>query len=138
MSSSVCKRIRARMLYCYNISIFITEAEGKSVDPDRRLDPLSKRRGQRSKIWFLRKLASAGLHQLLKQGLLSCKPLPIPAACIECLESSDHHHSNFAWHAVHNYRPPTPSFWCSLRHIYTVKSESKQCTERSGGVNRPS
>ncbi len=32
-----------------------------------------------------------------------------------------------------NSRLPTPSFWYYLRHVYTVKSECKQCTERTGG-----
>ncbi len=34
-------------------------------------------------------------------------------------------------------RVPMPPIWCSLCHVYTIKSEYKHCTERRGGVNRP-
>jgi hypothetical protein len=32
---------------------------------------------------------------------------------------------------------PCLSLWCSLSHAYAVKSEYKQCTVMTGGVNRP-
>ncbi len=35
------------------------------------------------------------------------------------------------------FRVPIPSLWFSLCHLYAVKSEYKQCTLTTGGVNRP-
>jgi hypothetical protein len=34
-------------------------------------------------------------------------------------------------------RVPMPSLLYSLYHAYAVKSEYKQCTQMSGGVNKP-
>jgi hypothetical protein len=34
-------------------------------------------------------------------------------------------------------RVSIPSLRCSLYHAYAVKSEYKQCTRMSGGVNKP-
>ncbi len=71
------------------------------------------------------------------EGLLGFKPLSIPAADIY-LESSNQHHSNYSWHAGSLLYGAHAVFWSSLCHVYIVKSECKQCTERKGGVNRQS
>jgi hypothetical protein len=34
-------------------------------------------------------------------------------------------------------RVPMPSLLCSLYYAYAIKSEYKQCTQISGGVNKP-
>jgi len=71
------------------------------------------------------------------QRLLSCETLLILAAGNWNLHSSLDHHSNMNDMQGQNSRVPLRSHSCLLCHDYTVKSEYKQCTERTGRVNRP-
>jgi hypothetical protein len=87
-------------------------------------------------VWFVME-AKVGLHPQLEQGLLSCKPLSIPAAGIKYLQSLIIITQIMHGLQIQNSRLSTPSFWFSPCHVYTVKSEYKHCIERKAGVNKP-
>ncbi len=94
----------------------------------RVLISLARGEGRGAKIWLWWKLATAGLHLLLDQGLLShASHIPIQllvySTCsLLIIIITEIMHGMQG----QNSRLPTPSFWCSLRHVYNVKSECEQ------------
>jgi hypothetical protein len=52
------------------------------VDPEPRLAQLSRRKKAGAMIYFVMEACNGGLHRLLEQGLLTCKPLSILVADI--------------------------------------------------------